>query len=422
MVATLAGASFGSSYGRWSRDTANWADRQRDSLKRLPLWAQVVDDDGESISDGSLQLARLMRLRSAIVAADEAEFLARGLDRTRAAAFLEELAASTDAKTSAGVIPDAMVLRSALAALEGRSLESVRRVLAATGPAARVDLARRLRAASTGRVNTVEDRPLSPEEVEEACMLAAVSDAVASTLNAVLADAVDVVEGKAEADAVGIVDVDGSDASFAAVIDAMRAGATAAVGDDFVPTDAAYQRDAIVTAVETAVHAAAASGVIVPGLSAARLGKLAGGFADSLLASAARLRGIASPDRFPALAAEAMVEVKSHVVAAAQSRLDRTRQLGQDAAAAAKEAGDDAEAARVERATAEAIAALESRTTDDELERTTAASFAVMRSRLTRAAPDGAVPVVEFADPSVLAGAVTAWLRRWTPAAAAERA
>ena len=91
----MAGYSFGSSYGEWSRDTSTWLQRQRDAVSRLPMWAQVVDDAGESISDGSLQMARLNRLRQAIVAADEAEFLAQGMPASEVDAFLAGLVSRT---------------------------------------------------------------------------------------------------------------------------------------------------------------------------------------------------------------------------------------------------------------------------------------------------------------------------------------
>lgn len=91
----VVGARLGWWWGQTSEDLGYWFERQRALYKRLPAWMHQVDESGESITDGSMQVARLAELRRAIIEADAAAFREAG--DASAQAFLAELAGGAGA-------------------------------------------------------------------------------------------------------------------------------------------------------------------------------------------------------------------------------------------------------------------------------------------------------------------------------------
>ncbi|KAA0152101.1 hypothetical protein FNF29_04215 [Cafeteria roenbergensis] len=399
-LVTMAGYSFGSSYGEWSRDTSTWLQRQRDAVSRLPMWAQVVDDAGESISDGSLQMARLNRLRQAIVAADEAEFLAQGMPASEVDAFLAGLVSRTggDGTTAREVLshPDDAVVSTVLAALGDASAASVGNLLAIAGPAARAELAKALRPHALPTATSTQDREV-PAELLAAIALRA---GVAAGIAAVAAAAKD----SGDADASTPAD------------DAVTATALSSVADSSssFSLEASQLSAKMRTLVAEAIAARRAAGTPLPAIDADDLAAKAAVFADALTAETRRFFAVVDPASDPEAAAEVLLARKDAIRARLNARIASIRKLSSKAIQVADARGDPKLAASLRRAQAAAVEAAEVRLMSDEtMQREAAAEIDELRASITRTGTSAPVRTAEV-DVDAAAEAVASWTKRWS--------
>jgi hypothetical protein len=192
VLSVLGGSSLGWKYGQWSRDTAYWIEKQRQSYLRLPLWAHVVDEEGESVTDGSLQAARLMRLRAAINEADEKAFLEEGGEDREA--FLQSLdstvLAEEDLVASSSTSGDSLDWMEEAPEAFSVSPAQLMAEVAAAPARARKQLYDALRACAPVYAVSGKGRKLTPEEVEVA-IESAVANAVAASVEAAVRKAVE---------------------------------------------------------------------------------------------------------------------------------------------------------------------------------------------------------------------------------------
>lgn len=149
-----------------------WVRRQKEAMTRLPIWAQVVDARGESVSDGSLRMARLQRLREAIIAADEAAFLELGEDADTSE-FVNSLEIAPLAMFAGSRMVSEEKILEQLAEYLGPEFPQLSYDLAMAPPRARSDFFEIMRYAVKAVVAQTKPRKLTTQESVELIMLTA---------------------------------------------------------------------------------------------------------------------------------------------------------------------------------------------------------------------------------------------------------